>query len=81
VHRAFGEQTVLLNLETGQYHGLNATGRRIFDMLVERGSTDGIAAEIAAEYGIDESLAAADLEELCASLSERGLIELDANAA
>lgn len=81
VHRAFGEQTVLLNLETGQYHGLNRTGRRIFELLVERGTTDGVAAQVAAEYEIDEGRAAADLEELCASLQERGLLEMDANAS
>ena len=81
VHRAFGEQTVLLNLETGQYHGLNQTGRRIFELLVERGSTSGIAAQIAAEYEIDEARAASDLEELCASLRDRGLLEMDADAS
>lgn len=81
VHRAFGEQTVLLNLETGQYHGLNQTGRRIFELLVERGSTAGVAAQIAAEYEIDEGRAAADVEELCASLRDRGLLELDAHAS
>lgn len=81
VHRAFGEQTVLLNLATGQYHGLNATGRRIFELLSERGTTDGVAAQIAAEYEIDEARAAADLDELCASLADRGLLELDAGAS
>lgn len=80
VHRSFGEQTVLLNLATGQYHGLNATGRRIFELLVERNSTAGVAAQIASEYGIDVELVAADLEELCTALAERGLIELDADA-
>lgn len=80
VHRAFGEQTVLLNLETGQYHGLNATGRRIFELLVENGGTTGVAAQIAAEYGIDESIASADLDELCTSLQARGLLEIDADA-
>jgi hypothetical protein len=81
VHRAFGEQTVLLNLGTGQYHGLNATGQRIFELLVERGSTDGVAAQIAQEYDIDEELAAADLGTLCSALTERGLLETDADAS
>jgi len=81
VHRAFGEQTVLLNLATGQYHGLNATGRRIFELLSERGSTDGVAAQIATEYEIDEALAASDLDDLCTALTERGLLVMDADAS
>ena len=77
VHREFGDQTVLLNLASGQYHGLNATGRRMFELLEERGSFEGIAAQLAAEYGQREEDVAADLVDLCAALSERGLLELD----
>jgi hypothetical protein len=77
VHRDFGEQTVLLNLATGQYHGLNRTGRRMFELLEERGSLEGVAAQLAAEYQRSEAEVAADLVDLCAALSERGLLELD----
>lgn len=76
VHRAFGDQTVLLNLSTGQYHGLNASARRMFELLSERGSLNGIAAEVAREYGRPEDEIAADLVDLCAALSERGLLDL-----
>jgi hypothetical protein len=38
VHRDFQEETVVLNLETGQYYGLNPTARRIFAALIESGS-------------------------------------------
>lgn len=76
VHRAFGDQTVLLNLSTGQYHGLNASARRMFELLSERGSLTGVAADVAREYGRPEEEIAADLVELCAALSERGLLEL-----
>jgi DNA-binding FadR family transcriptional regulator len=79
VHRDFGEQTVLLNLSTGQYHGLNRTGRRMFELLEERGTLEGIAAQLAAEYQRPEAEIAADLVDLCAALSERGLLEIDVN--
>jgi hypothetical protein len=77
VHRAFGDQTVLLNLQTGQYHGLNNTGRRMFELIEKQRSLDGIATELAAEYGVSEAEIASDLVDLCAALSERGLLELD----
>jgi hypothetical protein len=77
VHRDFGEQTVLLNLSTGQYHGLNRTGRRMFELLEERGSLDGVAGQLASEYHRPEADIAADLVDLCAALSERGLLEID----
>jgi hypothetical protein len=77
VHRTFGEQTVLLNLSTGQYHGLNRTGRRMFELLEDRGTLDGVAAQLAAEYQRPEAEIAADLVDLCAALSERGLLEID----
>lgn len=77
VHRSFGDQTVLLNLATGQYHGLNATGRRMFELMIERGSLAGVAEELAREYGRPEEEIADDLVDLCAALSERGLLELE----
>jgi hypothetical protein len=77
VHRNFGDQSVLLNLQTGTYHGLNATGRRMFELIQETGSLDGIAGRIAAEYDHPESEIAADLVDLCAALNERGLLDID----
>ncbi len=77
VHRSFGEQSVVLNLQTGRYHGLNSTGRRMFELLEETGTVEGIVAQLAKEYDHPEPEIAADLIDLCAELSERGLLELD----
>ncbi len=77
VHRTFGDQTVLLNLQTGQYHGLNRTGRRMFELIEAHGSLDGVAGTLAEEYDRPEAEIAADLVDLCAALSERGLLEID----
>lgn len=74
-HRAFGDQLVLLNVETGQYHGLNATARRMFEAIVERSGTAGVAAQLAHEYGRSEDEISADMNELCQALIERGLLE------
>ena len=77
VYRAFGEQVLFLNLATGQYHGLNAPARVMFEAALERGSTRGVAAELAAQHQWVESEVAADLAELCEGLVERGLIEVE----
>jgi hypothetical protein len=76
--RSFGGRTVLLNLRTGQYHGLNATGGRMLEALDAAGSAAGVPAMLAAEYGRPEEEIAADLAELCEKLAARGLLEVDA---
>lgn len=77
VHRSFGDQLVLLNLETGQYHGLNPTARRMFELMLERNGTAGVARAVAEEYGRAESDVEDDLVQLCRALAERDLVELD----
>ncbi len=77
VHRAFDEKTVLLNLRSGQYHGLNRTAARMLELLEESGDLSQVAERMAAEYGRPQEEISGDLVELCASLAERGLIEMD----
>jgi hypothetical protein len=73
--RAFPTETVLLNLETGQYHGLNPTGGRMFEVLGECGDLDRAAALLASEFEQPMEAVTQDLHELCASLIQRGLLE------
>ena len=76
VHRHFPAQTVVLNLETGRYHGLNPTAGRMLDALGE-GRTVAAAARIVAEhYRQPRADVERDLCELCAALLSRGLVEL-----
>ena len=78
VHRAFEAETLLLNLESGQYHGLNETGGRMLELLE---TTDGRVREavekLAEEYETDFDTIAGDLAEFCSQLEERGLIVVD----
>jgi coenzyme PQQ synthesis protein D (PqqD) len=78
VYRSFPAETVLLNLTTGTYHGLNPTAGRMLDAL-EGAPTIALAAvAVAAEYGQLPSLVERDMCDLCAALSARGLIVIDA---
>jgi hypothetical protein len=77
VYRSFPSETVVLNLQTGKYHGLNATAGRMLEAL-ERAATVGDAAiELTIAYDRDRSAIKLDLCELCNALLQRGLIDVD----
>ncbi len=82
VHRSFVSETVVLNLRTGRYHGLNPTAGRMLEAL-EAASTIGDAAPVlAGEYGLEQKQIQSDLLALTRGLLERGLIEtVDADRA
>ena len=72
--RAVGDETVLLNLESGIYFGLDGVGKLIWEA-VSAGSNLGSAVNaVVAEYEVDESQAAADVLEFAGTLVERGLL-------
>jgi hypothetical protein len=77
VFRAFVEETVVLNLESGRYHGLNPTAGRMLELLGELGEVEAVAKRIADETGTPPDQVAGDLHAFCSSLAERGLIEVE----
>jgi hypothetical protein len=78
VHRPFPTETVVLNLETGKYHGLNPIAGRMLEEM-ERQDTVGAAAQVIAdEYGQSLEDVERDICELCGDLAARKLISLDA---
>jgi coenzyme PQQ synthesis protein D (PqqD) len=79
VYRAFPRETVVLNLKTGTYHGLNPVGGRMLDLLERLPTVQAAVAQIAEEYGRPVDEIESDVCELCTELLERGLIELDAD--
>jgi hypothetical protein len=81
VFRSFAAETVVLNLETGQYHGLNPTGGRMLELLGRAASVAAAAVALAGEYEEPVGRVEADLCAFCTELAGRGLIELRAAAA
>lgn len=77
VHRAFPGETVILNLETGKYHGLNATAARMLEVLKRADSVATALDELAEEYDVPRAELEHDLRDLCAKLLSRDLIELE----
>ena len=81
VHREFPEETIVLNLRTGRYHGLNPTAGRMLAALGAGATVADAVAPLAAELGQPAQTVERDLLELCRALDERGLIELHEPAA
>lgn len=80
VYRDFADETVILNLDSGQYHGLNATAARMLDVLKARDSVAEAVDELTRELGQPADVIERDVLTLCAALVERGLIEQHAGA-
>lgn len=75
VFREFAQETVVLNLETGQYHGLNPTGGRMLKAIEQAASLRAAVAELSAELPVAHDTLERDLLTFCWGLSKRGLIE------
>jgi hypothetical protein len=76
VHRSFVAETVVLNLRTGKYHGLNPTAGRMLEALVAAPMVGVTVPELAREYGVEPAKIESDLLALCQGLLERELIEI-----
>ena len=76
VHRSFVAETVVLNLKTGKYHGLNPMAGRMLDIVEEAPSVREAAEVIAKEYDQDLASVEADLVTFCRQLLDRELVEV-----
>jgi hypothetical protein len=74
-------QAVLLNLATGVYHGLDAVGTRIWQLLSEQDSLEGVRAAMLEEFEVEPERLDRDLGVFLAEMLERGLLEADGEAS
>jgi len=81
VYRAFAAETVILNLETGRYHGLNTTGGRMLELLDRCDSVADALEAFASSYGKEPLEVEQDLRTFCTRLHERGLIDVTLNGS
>lgn len=76
VHRSFVAETVVLNLRTGKYHGLNPTAGKMLEALAVAPTVGAIVPQLAREYGVEPAKVESDVIVLCQGLLQRGLIEI-----
>jgi coenzyme PQQ synthesis protein D (PqqD) len=77
VYRDFPSETVILNLNSGMYHGLNPTAAKMLEVLQESDSVRAAVDALAAEFGQPREVIERDVLDLCRALDERGLVERD----
>jgi hypothetical protein len=77
VYRNFPDETVVLNLESGLYHGLNATAARMLEVVQQHDSVAATVDELTREFEQPREVIERDLVALCRALADRGLIERD----
>jgi hypothetical protein len=77
IFRSFAHETVALNLQTGQFHGLNLTAGRMVELMGRDGRPRSAVEPITEEYGIPREQVERDVAALLNVLLERGLVELD----
>ena len=72
--RLVDDETVILDLASGMYFGLDGVGMRIWESVSDGNSLGETAAAIASEYEVDKEQAFADVLKFASDLLERGLL-------
>jgi hypothetical protein len=81
VYRRLPSETIVFNLQTGRYHGLNATAGSMLEALERASCVRDAAATMAGEYTQPQTVVERDMCKLCDGLLARGLIELDGDSS
>lgn len=72
--RQVGDETVLLDLASGIYFGVDGVAKRIWECIADGNSLAEAAAMIIEEFEVDEATAQADVIAFSGELVERGLL-------
>jgi len=72
---------VILNLSAGVYHGLDATGARVWQLIQQPRKVGEIRDLLLSEYDVEADRCERDLLELLEDLAHHGLLEVHAPAA
>lgn len=74
--RFMDRESVLLNLETERYFGLDATGTRMWQVATAAPNVESALTQLQEEYDAQPELLQSNLTELLVRLAENGLISL-----
>ena len=79
VYREFANETVIVNLETGMYHGLNPTAAKMVEVVQSCASVGEAVEQLAELFDQPREVIEADALRLCRALGDRGLVASDAS--
>lgn len=74
VTRQVGDETVILDLQSGTYFGLDPVGSRFLDLLQAHGSISCVVPLMAEEFEATPAQLEADLSRLCDEMLSGGLL-------
>lgn len=74
IAKRLGEEMVIVDLGTGNYFSLNATGARIWDALANHQTLDALATDLAEQFDAPRDVIERDALELVSELLQRGLL-------
>ena len=75
-----GGETVILDLKSGTYYGLDVLGARIWTLIEQPASVSSIRDAIVADYEVDDVTCEGDILVFLKQMQEAGLVEI-ANGA
>jgi len=73
-----GDETVILDIESGQYFQLNKSAARIWGLLGEPTTIAALCAKVEAAFDVDAATCLADVKALLADMQARGLARIEA---
>lgn len=71
------DESVILNLNSERYFGLDDVGTRMFSALAESKTIEAAYERLRAEYDVDPQLLRNDLTSLIENLLQQGLVTID----
>lgn len=74
--RYLDKESVLLNLETEQYFGLDETGTRMWQLITVSPCIDSAFQELLAEFDVEPELLRSNLTDLLSRLVDNGLLQV-----
>lgn len=74
--RFLDKESVLLNLDTERYYGLDETGTRMWQLLTSAPTIDAAYQELQNEFDVESELLRLHLTELLGRLVENGLLQI-----
>jgi hypothetical protein len=73
-----GDEIIILNMETGDYLGLNAVGASIWEQIQEPRTVQHIIDKLIAEYDIDSKTCTTETLSYLVKINQLGLLKIDA---
>ena len=70
-------EAVILDMESGKYHGLDTTGTRIWELLEDPITFDEIVLQLMSEYSVEQEQCTTDVKEFIYQMVDSGLVKAE----